>query len=146
LDATFPNRSVGRDGPTPWPPRSPDITPLDFFLWGYVKDKVYSTYSSFLVINVCNQGKTLCSPCISHRNENHIFIKINITTGAMFVSGSRHRMFRMYRRKEYAEIVSVISMFHDRRQLGRPIRRWKGNIKMDPRGACEEKMDWINLA
>ena len=26
-----------------WPPRSPDITPLDFFLWGYVKDRVYRT-------------------------------------------------------------------------------------------------------
>jgi len=43
LDATFPNRCIGRDGPTPWPPRSPDITLLDFFLWGYVKDKVFST-------------------------------------------------------------------------------------------------------
>jgi len=43
LDATFPNRWVGRDGQTPWPPRSPDITPLDFFLWGYVKEKVFST-------------------------------------------------------------------------------------------------------
>jgi len=43
LDATFPNRWIGRDGPTPWPPRSPDITPFDFFLWGYVKDKVFST-------------------------------------------------------------------------------------------------------
>jgi hypothetical protein len=43
LDATFPNRWIGRDGPTPWPPRSPDITPLDLFLWGYVKDKVFST-------------------------------------------------------------------------------------------------------
>jgi len=33
LDATFPNRWIGRDGPTPWPPRSPDITTsLDFFL------------------------------------------------------------------------------------------------------------------
>jgi len=132
LDATFPNRWIGRDGPAPWPPRSPDITTLDFFLRWYVKDKVfttpvpditnlksknnrrfcysnwrhigkdvernwlsnrrspcnkrstcwsvlmcckkifelhlkkclYSTYSSFLVINVCNQGKTLCSPCI----------------------------------------------------------------------------------
>ena len=28
---------------TPWPPRSPDITPIDFFLWRYVKDKVFST-------------------------------------------------------------------------------------------------------
>ena len=43
LDATFPNRWTGRDGPTPWPPRSPDITTLDFFLWGYVKDKLFST-------------------------------------------------------------------------------------------------------
>jgi len=43
LDATFLNRWTGRDGPTPWPPRSPDITPLDLFLWGYVKDKVFST-------------------------------------------------------------------------------------------------------
>ena len=43
LDATFPNRWNGRDGPTPWPPLSPDITPLDFFLWGYVKNKVFSS-------------------------------------------------------------------------------------------------------
>ncbi|GBO27919.1 hypothetical protein AVEN_91553-1 [Araneus ventricosus] len=24
-----------------WPPRSPDLTPCYFFLWGYVKDRVY---------------------------------------------------------------------------------------------------------
>ena len=24
-----------------WPPRSPHLTPCDFFLWGYVKDQVY---------------------------------------------------------------------------------------------------------
>jgi hypothetical protein len=24
-----------------WPPRSPDLTPLDFFLWGMLKGKVY---------------------------------------------------------------------------------------------------------
>ena len=43
LDATFPNRWIGRDDPTPRPSRSPDITTLDFFLWGYVKDKVFPT-------------------------------------------------------------------------------------------------------
>jgi hypothetical protein len=43
LDATFPNCWLGRDGSLAWPPRSPDITPLDSFLWGYVKDKVYAT-------------------------------------------------------------------------------------------------------
>jgi len=42
LDAICPSRWIGSDGPTPWPPRSPDITPLDFF-WRYVKDKLFST-------------------------------------------------------------------------------------------------------
>ena len=32
LDQTFPNRWIGRDGPIAWPPRSPDLTPLDFFM------------------------------------------------------------------------------------------------------------------
>ncbi|GBM97317.1 hypothetical protein AVEN_187547-1, partial [Araneus ventricosus] len=26
-----------------WPPRSPDLNPLDFFLWGYIKQRVYTT-------------------------------------------------------------------------------------------------------
>ena len=25
-----------------WPPRSPDLTPPDFFLWGFLKSKVYA--------------------------------------------------------------------------------------------------------
>lgn len=41
LNATFPNRWIGRRGPLEWPARSPDLTPLDFFLWGYLKSKVY---------------------------------------------------------------------------------------------------------
>ena len=43
LDSKFPNRWIGRRGPIEWPPRSPDLTPCDFFLWGYLKDQVYST-------------------------------------------------------------------------------------------------------
>jgi len=27
---------------TKWPPRSPDLNPCDFFLWGYLKARVYS--------------------------------------------------------------------------------------------------------
>ena len=33
------------------------------------KKSLYSTYSSILVINVCNQGKTLCSPCSIWTNK-----------------------------------------------------------------------------
>jgi hypothetical protein len=41
LNETVPDRWIGRCGPTVWPPRSPDLTPVDFFLWGCVKDLVY---------------------------------------------------------------------------------------------------------
>ena len=41
LDATFPRRWIGRRGSIEWSPRSPDLTPMDFFLWGVVKQKVY---------------------------------------------------------------------------------------------------------
>ncbi|GBN59822.1 hypothetical protein AVEN_224639-1 [Araneus ventricosus] len=42
LDSTFPQRWIGRGAVMAWPPRSPDITPLHFYLWGYVKQHVYS--------------------------------------------------------------------------------------------------------
>lgn len=41
LNLTFPNRWIGRSGPITWPPRSPDLSPLDFYLWGYLKEAVY---------------------------------------------------------------------------------------------------------
>uniref|UniRef100_V5I868 Transposable element Tc1 transposase n=1 Tax=Anoplophora glabripennis TaxID=217634 RepID=V5I868_ANOGL len=41
LDEMFPNRWIGRRGTVEWPPRSPDLTPLDYFLWGYLKERVY---------------------------------------------------------------------------------------------------------
>lgn len=37
----FPDRIISKNGDFPWPPRSPDMTPPDFFLWGYLKSKVY---------------------------------------------------------------------------------------------------------
>jgi hypothetical protein len=42
LDAIFPQLWIGRGGWLPWPPCSPDLTPLDFYFWGYVKQYVYS--------------------------------------------------------------------------------------------------------
>lgn len=39
---TFPSKWIGRAGPIEWPPRSPDLNPLDFFYWGCIKEMVYS--------------------------------------------------------------------------------------------------------
>ena len=43
LHASFPNRWIGRLGPVAWPPRSPDLTPLDYYIWGHMKTLVYET-------------------------------------------------------------------------------------------------------
>jgi len=37
----FPQQVVSRFGDVPWPPRSPDLSACDIFLWGYLKSKVY---------------------------------------------------------------------------------------------------------
>ena len=46
LNVTRPGRWIGRTGNQDlamltWPPRSPDLTACDFFVWGFVKDAVY---------------------------------------------------------------------------------------------------------
>ncbi|GFX84549.1 transposable element Tc3 transposase [Trichonephila clavipes] len=42
LKDTFGDRLISRFGPVNWPPRSCDLTRLDYFLWGYVKSLVYA--------------------------------------------------------------------------------------------------------
>ncbi|KAJ4440383.1 hypothetical protein ANN_08524 [Periplaneta americana] len=46
LNGRLPNRWIGRVGRDDiqllsWPPRSPDLTPCDFYLWGHVKSSVF---------------------------------------------------------------------------------------------------------
>lgn len=41
LDQEFPGWWIGRFGPRAWFTWSPDVTLLDFFLWGYVMKKVF---------------------------------------------------------------------------------------------------------
>ena len=41
LTEMFQDRIISRNSDFEWPPRSPDLTASDFWLWGYLKDKVY---------------------------------------------------------------------------------------------------------
>ncbi|XP_026825251.1 uncharacterized protein LOC113561894 [Ooceraea biroi] len=43
LNEKFGRHWIGLHGPHEWPPHSPDLTPLDFFLWGHLKQQVYAT-------------------------------------------------------------------------------------------------------
>ncbi|GBL83608.1 hypothetical protein AVEN_196432-1 [Araneus ventricosus] len=43
LVEVFGEQISGYGGFQEWPPRSPDLTPMDFFPWGYLKQQVYAT-------------------------------------------------------------------------------------------------------
>ena len=45
LHQAFPQRWFGRRGSIEWPSRSPELTPMDFFSGGVVKNKVYERNS-----------------------------------------------------------------------------------------------------
>ncbi|KAG1703703.1 hypothetical protein GQR58_004165 [Nymphon striatum] len=68
LDETFPDKWIGRRGPIEFPPRSPDITPMDFFVWGVIKDSVYSRkprsvedLRQFVIDAFANLDRDLCT-------------------------------------------------------------------------------------
>ncbi|OXU16918.1 hypothetical protein TSAR_001938 [Trichomalopsis sarcophagae] len=41
LNQNYRERWIGRGGPVNWPPNSSDLTSLDFYLWGYLKNVVF---------------------------------------------------------------------------------------------------------
>ena len=41
LNIMYPGRWIGRGGPINWPTRSPDLSCLEFFLWGHTKCLIY---------------------------------------------------------------------------------------------------------
>lgn len=43
LNRQFDRRWIGTYGPIRWPARSPDLSPLDFFLWNEIREIVYVT-------------------------------------------------------------------------------------------------------
>ena len=50
LKEMFPGRLISLRGDEEWPARSPDLSPCDFFLWGYLKEKVFKHCSTSRVV------------------------------------------------------------------------------------------------
>lgn len=85
----FNNKVVATNSAVRWPARSPDLTPLDFFLWGFIKDKVYwrdfenvgelraevqaafSKITPRMLSNVMDETVRRCYLCLE--NEGNIF-------------------------------------------------------------------------
>lgn len=72
LDNTYPNKWIGRSGPVAWPPRSPDLNPLDFYLWGHLKALVYAVP----INNAEMLRERIFAACESIRNRPGIFERV----------------------------------------------------------------------
>ena len=59
LDEKFEDRWIGKYGPIEWPPRSPDMNVMDFFVWGYIKEYVFSRSPATL-----EEIKRLITSCV----------------------------------------------------------------------------------
>ncbi|GFW06609.1 hypothetical protein TNCV_2189421 [Trichonephila clavipes] len=72
LKDTFGDRLISRFGPVNWPPRSCDLTPLDYFLWGYVKSLVYADKPQTLDHLENNIRRVIADVGKSHRKLDYI--------------------------------------------------------------------------
>lgn len=64
-----PGRWMGRLCPMLWPPRSPDINPLDYFYWSDLKQKVYETPSE----NRKKLRRKLFPAAAGINNQQHLY-------------------------------------------------------------------------
>ena len=84
LDQHLPGRWIGRGSPVAWPARSPDLTPLDFFHWGCMKENVYKTeiasreeFVSKINTTVMRYASADCVMCSERWDDvmKHVFVR-----------------------------------------------------------------------
>lgn len=68
LDQNYPHRWIGRGGPIPRPARCPDLTPCDFYLWGHMKELVYSVNNP--INNIEEQAENIKRSATNKRKFN----------------------------------------------------------------------------
>lgn len=80
LNNGFQDKWIGVNGPVRWPPRSPDLTPVDNFLWGYIKTIVFRTVPETrqeLEQKVINAFRTITEDML-HRVAEGTLRRINL--------------------------------------------------------------------
>lgn len=81
LDNRYENRWIGTNGPIRWPPRSPDITPLDFFVWPFLKEKVFSAgapQNLNILIQKIRVSLLLITPEMMRNVQQSLYRRINM--------------------------------------------------------------------
>jgi hypothetical protein len=91
-------RSTRRGGPTAWPPRSPDLNPLDFYPWGPLKTLVYEALvdtEEALHYRIVDASQTIRNyPGISERMRRSMVRRVKACTE--FHGGHSEHLLQMY--------------------------------------------------
>jgi hypothetical protein len=72
LNNNYTNTWISRRGPIAWPARSPDLNPLDFYLWGYLKTIVLDTPVATVEV-LQNRIIAACEKCEILREFFNVF-------------------------------------------------------------------------
>ncbi|GFV81773.1 hypothetical protein TNCV_1056621 [Trichonephila clavipes] len=87
LKDTFGDRLISRFGPVNWPPRSCDLTPLDYFLWGYVKPGIENVDKIREIIEVAghDSSRSIAQELkIDHKTALTHLSKVGLKKDSMF--------------------------------------------------------------
>ena len=73
------DRLISRHCKIPWPPRSLDFTPVDFWLWGYLKSRVYQSGPSTLseLKDSIRREVSFIHPDMLHSAVTGVFTRLN---------------------------------------------------------------------
>ncbi|KAL1488779.1 hypothetical protein ABEB36_000345 [Hypothenemus hampei] len=75
LQEFYDDRIISRNSNIPWPPRSCDLTPCDFFLWPYIKNRIFTR-----PVQNMDDLKERITASINHLNNSPEILQ-NVVTG-----------------------------------------------------------------
>lgn len=81
----FPDILISRAGALNWPPRSCYLTPLDFFLGGFLMSQVYADKPQS--INALNSNPSMTERLICHNIRKTKILKHKVTKSGLCRSG-----------------------------------------------------------
>jgi hypothetical protein len=79
LNHKFPNRWIGRGGKKNWPPRSPDLNPLEYHVWSFMKAMVYEHKVSTreeLIPRILSDTKSISIAAVLPKVTNYLVTRV----------------------------------------------------------------------
>ncbi|GFY18511.1 paired domain-containing protein [Trichonephila clavipes] len=132
LKDTFGERLISRFGPVNWPPRSCDLTPLDYFLWGYVKSLVYADKPQMLDHLEDNIRRVIA--------DKYIILKIAPKTKEISLDIRKHITELRKEGKSFREIGKILKLSFT--TVGYIVKKYleTGSVENKPRPGGPSKL------